>query len=90
MHRFLQFAKDEDLHYFALFFVCVYTGIRRGEVLGLKWEDVDLTDGTLHVQQNQTYLKGTYSYGSLKTESSNRIIKLDDETLHILMQNKKR
>ncbi|GAB1807662.1 hypothetical protein PMEGAPR236_27540 [Priestia megaterium] len=90
IHRFLQFAKDEDLHYFALFFVCVYTGIRRGEVLGLKWEDVDLTDGTLHVQRNQTYLRGTYSYGSLKAESSNRIIKLDDETLHILMQNKKR
>jgi len=90
IHRFLQFAKDEDLHYFALFFVCVYTGIRRGEVLRLKWEDVDLTDGTLHVQRNQTYLRGTYSYGSLKTESCNRIIKLDDETLHILMQNKKR
>jgi integrase len=90
IHRFLQFAKDEDLHYFALFFVCVYTGIRRGEVLGLKWKDVDLTDGTLHVQRNQTYLRGTYSYGSLKAESSNRIIKLDDETLHILMQNKKR
>lgn len=59
IHRFLQFAKDEDLHYFALFFVCVYTGIRRGEVLGLKWEDVDLTDGTLHVQRNQTYLRET-------------------------------
>lgn len=88
--RFLQVAKDEDLDYFALFFVCIYTGLRRGELLGLKWEDVNFKDGNLHIQRNQTYLNGTFTYGSLKTESSNRVIKLDDETLNTLMQHKKR
>lgn len=88
--RFLQVAKDEDLDYFALFFVCIYTGLRRGELLGLKWEDVNFKDGNLHIQRNQTYLNGTFTYGSLKTESSSRVIKLDDETLNTLMQHKKR
>ena len=88
--RFLQVAKDENLDYFALFFVCIYTGLRRGELLGLKWEDVNFKNGNLHIQRNQTYLNGTFTYGSLKTESSNRLIKLDDETLNTLMQHKKR
>ncbi|MGG0554841.1 tyrosine-type recombinase/integrase [Priestia aryabhattai] len=87
---FLQVAKDESLDYFSLFFVCIYTGLRKGELLGLKWEDINFKDGTLHIQRNQVYLKGTFTYGSLKTESSNRVIKVDDETLHILMQHKKR
>ncbi|PEZ08830.1 hypothetical protein CN330_23800 [Priestia megaterium] len=34
--RFLQFSKIENVHYSALFFVCEYTGLRRGEMLALK------------------------------------------------------
>lgn len=88
--RFLQFSKIENVHYSALFFVCGYTGLRRGEMLALKWQDVNFEKGTLHVQRNLIYREGNFSYGPLKTESSNRVIKLDDETLRILSQHKKR
>ena len=33
----------------------IFTGMRRGEVLGLRWEDVDLEQNVLHVQRNVTY-----------------------------------
>ncbi|MCJ7983792.1 site-specific integrase [Priestia sp. OVL9] len=88
--RFLQFSKIENVHYSALFFVCGYTGLRRGEMLALKWQDINFEKGTLHVQRNLIYREGNFSYGPLKTESSNRIIKLDDETLRVLSQHKKR
>ncbi|MDP1383003.1 tyrosine-type recombinase/integrase [Priestia megaterium] len=88
--RFLQFSKIENVHYSALFFVCGYTGLRRGEMLALKWQDINSEKGTLHVQRNLIYREGNFSYGPLKTESSNRIIKLDDDTLRVLLQHKKR
>ncbi|MED4292438.1 tyrosine-type recombinase/integrase [Priestia megaterium] len=88
--RFLQFSKIENVPYSALFFVCGYTGLRRGEMLALKWQDINFEKGTLHVQRNLIYREGNFSYGPLKTESSNRVIKLDDETLRVLSQHKKR
>ncbi|MCY8234834.1 site-specific integrase [Priestia endophytica] len=78
------------MHYHALFFVCSYTGLRRGEVLGLKWEDFDSEEGTLHVQRNLIYDKLGFRFGPLKTEASDRIIKLDDSIMNVLKLQKKR
>jgi integrase len=42
----------------ALYVLAVTTGLRQGELLGLKWEDVDLDAGTLRVRRTLTTAKG--------------------------------
>jgi integrase len=50
VHLFLGRAKRESSHY-ALYFVAAETGLRSSELAGLRWEDVDLHAGRLHVRQ---------------------------------------
>lgn len=45
--QFLEFTKNS--RYFIIFLLAATTGMRRGEVLGLKWEDIDLMAGKLSV-----------------------------------------
>ena len=40
---------------YTLLFIAVRTGLRRGELLGLRWKDVNLKTGTLSVRQSQAY-----------------------------------
>jgi integrase len=47
---FLAVTVDHRLH--TLFAVGVALGLRKGELLALRWEDVDLDSGMLHVRQN--------------------------------------
>ena len=42
--RFLARAKEED--YYEMFLLELSTGMRRGEILGLKWSDLNLTNGS--------------------------------------------
>ena len=46
---FLREAKDSGV--FALYYIDLTTGLRRGELLGLKWSDIDLEKGDLRVQR---------------------------------------
>lgn len=54
----------------------MFTGMRRGEVLGLKWGDIDFEQGIIHVQRNVTYAKNQPTIGTTKTQSGNRSIVL--------------
>ena len=64
---------------FALVFVTMTTGLRQSEVLGLRWCDVDMTTGTLHVRQ----AKGRYD-DQLKTPAARRSVALAPEALRLL------
>lgn len=52
------------------------TGLRRGEVLGLRWQDVDLAKGTLQVTQAVEIVGGKLGVKPPKTERSARTIKM--------------
>jgi len=52
------------------------TGLRRGEVLGLRWQDVDMTLGTLQVTQAIEQVGGKLNLKAPKTERSARTIKM--------------
>lgn len=61
--------------------VGLYTGIRLGEMLALKWSDVDLENGLIHITKTITQIRNyDGKYGTVvqapKTQSSNRIIPL--------------
>ena len=56
--------------------IAAYTGLRRGEVLGLRWRDVDLLNGTLQVSQAVEVIGGELHITAPKTERSHRTITL--------------
>ena len=74
----------------ALYILAVHTGLRQGELLGLKWGDVDLEAGTLQVRRTLTTAKGGPVLSSPKTKGSRRTVKLSQtalEALRRLMRN---
>ncbi len=63
----------------------MFTGIRRGEVLGLRWEDIDTEAGLIHVRRNVTHAGGNRPViGTPKTKSGKRDIPLDPFVLEVL------
>jgi integrase len=64
--------------------VAVTTGIRRGELLGLRWSDVDLKAGRLTVNQAMQRTKGELEFKSPKTKTSRRTITLPARTVEAL------
>ena len=58
-------------------FFMVFLGLRRGEVCGLKWDDLDRQTRTLHVHRQRKRMEGgRHSDEALKTESSDRYLRL--------------
>lgn len=75
MSRFLEHAKDSP--YYAMFYTVLFTGMRRSEMLGLKWRDVDLLFGQIHVSRGLHHLKdGSYVFTEPKSAKSRRTIAL--------------
>lgn len=79
----LQKAKETNLE--VLLAVAVGTGMRKGEILGLRWSDIDFTKGTLQVSRTLNYLSGHgFVEGKPKTKSSERSIVLPQFLLDLL------
>jgi integrase len=84
VHGFLQHVRDDRL--FALWRLAASTGMRRGELLGLRWEDVDLNVGRIGVRQTLTTVNHRVVYGEPKSARSKRNIALDTETVTALRE----
>lgn len=76
---FLKAAKDDPLY--PLFYLVIATGLRAGEFLGLKWEDIK--GSVLHIQR-QISTVGKPDEGPTKTARSVRKLRLDAGTLAVL------
>jgi len=79
--RFL--AATADDRYGPAFHFLATTGMRRGELLGLRWADVDLGAGRVSIRRARVAVKHTASYGATKTGRS-RVIELDRGTVDVL------
>jgi integrase len=75
-------AKGDRLE--ALYVLAVTTGLRQGELLGLKWDDVDMEAGTLQVRRTLTTAKGGPVLSAPKTKGSRRTVKLSQTALEAL------
>lgn len=62
----------------------IYTGMRRSEVLGLRWEDVDFERGLIHVQRAVTFKDNQPVVGTTKSEAGVRYIPLEAQLKAIL------
>jgi integrase len=75
----LQAVKGDRLE--ALYSVAIPLGLRRGEALGLRWEDIDLDKGLLHVRRALQRLEGKLQLVEPKTRTSKRSINLPQITI---------
>ena len=70
----METAREDRLE--ALYVLAVHTGLRQGELLGLKWEDADFEAGTLQVRRSLATAKGGPVLAAPKTRGSRRTVKL--------------
>jgi integrase len=80
----LKAAKGTQLYLPVL--VAVTAGLRRGELLGLRWSDLDLKAGTLTVNQSIERIKGKVAFKAPKTKTSRRSITLPAATVQALQE----
>ena len=73
-----------------IFYVEIMTGLRRGEICGLKWEDFDDLNGTLKVERSVSASSEKYGtiIGETKTEKSKRKILLPSSVVDVLKKRK--
>lgn len=84
---FMEYAKESYLYNF--FAIMLRTGLRNGEMRGLKYTDIDKKNKVLHVQRTLKYIDGQgYIEDTPKTKTSRRDIPLTDATLQLLDEQK--
>lgn len=83
------FATAESNRLGAAFVMLATTGLRRGEVLGVRWRDLDLDARTLSVVQTITNVDGKLVFGKPKTSKSVRLISIDERTASMLRQHRR-
>jgi integrase len=81
VRRFLEVAKDS--RYYMAFHLAITTGMRQGEILGLRWKDIDLHRGIVYVRQTLDHDGKDFKAGA-KTKSGVRSINLDPHTVEAL------
>jgi integrase len=69
---FLTAIREHRLY--ALFAVAIALGMRRGEALGLRWDDVDLADGTVTMAMQLQRVAGELRHDETKTDDSTRVV----------------
>lgn len=86
--QFLQVAK-ESRHYPA-FLLELAAGLRRGELLAVKWETIDFSKRTLSIKEQLVRAKEGLKFKGLKTVKSRRTLTLPSDIIEMLRIHKKR
>lgn len=86
----LALLQSQPITYRTAVSLLLYTGMRRGELLGLEWPDVDFEHGTLTINKSSLYLadRGVFEDGT-KNQSSSRVIPIPATALQLLADFKK-
>ncbi|MDQ6725149.1 MAG: site-specific integrase [Actinomycetota bacterium] len=87
LRGFLAQIGDHQLH--PLVYLAGYTGMRRGELCGLRWSDVDFDTDRISVRQQAQNMKGEIIFSELKTDNARRSIALDGQTVAVLRSHRK-
>ncbi|HVW39836.1 MAG TPA: site-specific integrase [Amycolatopsis sp.] len=83
---FLHEIRDHRLY--LLFHLVMLLGLRRGEVVGLRWSDVDLDAGYLTVSRQIRQVGATIEVATPKSEAGNRVIALDHHSITLLRRHR--
>ena len=87
MDLLLSKLVDEPTKYRAFFYLIAYSGLRRSEMLGLEWKDVDFEHNVISVRRTSNYTaeRGTYT-DTTKTKRSQRSLKISPFIMNTLKQ----
>ena len=80
--KFLREAKARGVY--EMYYIELATGLRRGELLGLKWSDIDFANRVIRVQRQVARINGEIVEAPLKTKNSYRNISISDDTAEVL------
>jgi integrase len=86
---FLSEEPAEKLQYVVFIVLCIYTGFRRGEILGLEWGDIDFENNIITINRSSYY---THNYGvytdTPKSKTSYRSVFLPDEVVELIKKHR--
>jgi len=86
--QFLEAAKATP--YYELFYLALFTGMRRSELLALRWQDIDFITGQVYVNRSMHVLKGsTVIFKSPKTAKARRTVALPPSAFLVLNEYRK-
>ena len=88
--KLVKVLKNETIKYQAVILLALDSGIRRSELTGLTWEDIDFKNGNIKINKSTQYTKelGVFEKET-KSQTSDRIIYVSNTTLNILKKFKK-
>lgn len=82
--------EGKELKFRVIILLTTFTGLRRGEVLGLEWKDINFKDSSLAIRQASQYVSsiGIYTKDP-KIETSNRVISIPESITKLLKEYKR-
>lgn len=89
IEKIFTLLEDEPIKYRSFFTLAIYSGFRRGELLGLEWKDIDFENNVISVRRTSCYTaeKGIYT-DTTKTKKSQRTLKLPQTVFDVLEEHK--
>lgn len=88
VNHFLNYTKDNS-KFHCVYALALMTGMRQGEILGLRWQDIDFEKKMLYVRQTLTHYGKSFKKGA-KTKSGVRSIAISDNLIKILKEEKEK
>lgn len=90
IQNLIKVLEKKPIKYKAIIILAIDSGIRRGELTGLTWEDIDFEKKSIKINKTTQYIKGLGIFEKpTKSENSDRIIYITDKTINLLKQYRK-
>ena len=86
LQAFLDEARATGVY--EMYYIELATGLRRGELLGLKWQDIDWKNGIIKVRRQVARIDGEIVEAPLKTKNSYRAVTISPQAIEVLKQQK--
>lgn len=85
----LERLEEEDEAHRGMIYLLLYSGMRRGELCGLEWSDIDFENDVINIRRNSVYISGKgVITNDPKTSSSIRAEKISHDVIELLSEHK--
>ena len=88
LQAFLAEARATGVY--EMYYIELATGLRRGELLGLKWTDIDWKNGIIKVRRQVARVDGQIVEAPLKTKNSYRTVTISQQAIEVLKEQKRK
>ena len=88
LSAFLEEAKRSGVY--EMYYIELATGLRRGELLGLKWQDIDWKNSIIKVRRQVARVDGQIVEAPLKTKNSYRAVSISPQAIEVLREQKRK